>query len=436
MTFQYIWPKFTPTFYKNVSEAIILFEYLLPLDNKQLEFPVASNYPYELYLDHKFINDGGHRCPNKEAYIDNWTLEPGTRNICIRLHWLNPHLTSVYFRCLFSDPFVAISSDLELTHWICRLDPSIKFAAKINTQLPCQNWVIDDMFGPYDDLTIENWDRSYWKLIPLPVQKCRYVPVSENLNNNIIKKITLLGQKEMGKMDESKVDLHTFVVDQRPNNMKCVTYDLGKIGLHRFEYEPVLSKNPELVVFCYSEVKNFTTAWLTNNRRKVHMADGFSYQGLSRCFGQRGCRYLHIINTSGDYEIKSKIRVWRREYPFEFKIIKKPGSMTIRDIMAACRNNLIACVDGGLVDTCWRERAQWTGDARMSIMALNALTNNPEIGEFVLHQISLSYDSKYAMVCGVFPTKTPSYFLAMPTFHLAFALLYCNRKMKNSINSY
>jgi hypothetical protein len=43
-------------------------------------------------------------------------------------------------------------------------------------------------------------------------------------------------------------------------------------------------------------------------------------------------------------------------------------------IVAACRANLIACVDGGAVDTCWRERAQWTGDLRMSTAALGALT--------------------------------------------------------------
>ena len=42
------------------------------------------------------------------------------------------------------------------------------------------------------------------------------------------------------------------------------------------------------------------------------------------------------------------------------------------DNAPSARANLVACVDGGVVDTCWRERVQWTGDLRMSAIALRA----------------------------------------------------------------
>jgi hypothetical protein len=52
--------------------------------------------------------------------------------------------------------------------------------------------------------------------------------------------------------------------------------------------------------------------------------------------------------------------VERVQYPFKWK-----NNISIIDgcdeIVNAIKNNLIACVDGGVVDTCWRERAQWTG---------------------------------------------------------------------------
>jgi hypothetical protein len=93
-----------------------------------------------------------------------------------------------------------------------------------------------------------------------------------------------------------------------------------------------------------------------------------------------------------------------------------------RAILAACRANLIACVDGGVVDTCWRERAQWTGDLRMSALALRALTDNPEVVDLALRQIAQSYNPRTGLVNGAWPVLHAGADFPIPPFHLAFCL--------------
>ena len=411
MTFKFIWPRLSTSFYNKTDEAIFLFEYLTSDDKLQL----VSNYPYEIFVNKVFLGDGGVRCPNKEAYIDTWDLVPGAdKNVLVRLHWMSAKLTSVFHRCLFTDPFLGFETHHE--NWTCRMDLSVKFMAKINSQLPCQNLIINDLFSKLGNefLDIEEIDRSYWNIIPLPIKRVKYILI-ENLEKKIVKKIKLRKQKDKARVDYK--DLHTHVVDQRPHDMFCTTYDLGTIALYRFEVEKAVD-----LIFSYTEVSDFETAFLTPNRRKVHMADGFSSPYLSYPFGQRGCRYLHVISKTENPGVK--IRVFRREYPLDFVKTRPLPNSTLESILSACRNNLLACTDGGIVDTCWRERAQWTGDAYISTMALKSLTNNPEVGSFVLGQIAMSYNPKTGLVGGCTPAKTVDYRLEMPTYHLAFCLAY------------
>jgi hypothetical protein len=74
------------------------------------------------------------------------------------------------------------------------------------------------------------------------------------------------------------------------------------------------------------------------------------------------------------------------------------------------------------VDTCWRERAQWTGDLRMSALALRALTDNPEVVDLALHQIARSYRPRTGLVNGAWPILQADTEFPIPTFHLAFCL--------------
>lgn len=91
-------------------------------------------------------------------------------------------------------------------------------------------------------------------------------------------------------------------------------------------------------------------------------------------------RYLHLLyeSTKNVMDAPTIHSFQRAEYPFDW-IDDLPDTGGCDAIIAACKANLVACVDGGVVDTCWRERAQWTGDARMSGMALRRLTRNPEV---------------------------------------------------------
>jgi hypothetical protein len=58
------------------------------------------------------------------------------------------------------------------------------------------------------------------------------------------------------------------------------------------------------------------------------------------------------------------LEIYSRLYPFDWKQIPEVVNDKNKVILQACKANLLACVDGGIVDTCWRERAQWTGDLR------------------------------------------------------------------------
>jgi len=223
-------------------------------------------------------------------------------------------------------------------------------------------------------------------------------------------------------------DLLDYVLNERPLPLELTTYDLGAIALYRFEMAAPACAQRDIVL-CYSEVASFDTAWQTANRRKVHLADGCA-QGvaLGRPFGVRGCRYLHVLSTrpassshlSGREAIK--VQVWRRTYPLVWRTGVQSRERGDEAILQACRATLVAVCDGGLVDTCWRERAQWTGDVRMSAMAIRSLTTNTEVVSLALTQIAATYDRQVAMVSGYGPARTATHHLPMPTYHLAFCL--------------
>lgn len=396
----------------NESEVILCFK----STGGQI-LSLISNYPYELWLDGVFIGDGGHRCVPNEAFIDRWEECKQAKTIIVRLHWMNVESCPVYHRCLFYDPFFG---QLGNNHWECFEDKSIIFKKKVDSQLPCQNLIsLPQVLIPLQLQDISTEIQKTWTCKEFPVHKSLHIPVElEMIDNKQLSRQTV----NLKPFDpHASKDLLLYVINERPCELECKTYDLGTIALHRFELSSI---HP--CVLCYSEVPDFNKAWLGSNRGKVHMADGFVSKNMSIMspFGHRGCRYVHVISLP-DTNIIPK--VWRREYPFKWKQLN--NDPIHENILKACRANLIACVDGGLVDTCWRERAQWTGDARMSSLALQALTCNEEIIHFVVKQIAQSYNSDIGMVNGCWPTKTPYYKLPMPTFHLAFCLTVVEHKV-------
>ena len=112
----------------NDPEAIFIFE---PTNYGNM-LKIASNCEYEVWSNNMFIGFGGRRCPDGEAYLNEWTYP----NIKIRLHWLNPKLTSVWYREVFDKPFIYYEGLPIFTAYIER---GITFASPACNQLARQN---------------------------------------------------------------------------------------------------------------------------------------------------------------------------------------------------------------------------------------------------------------------------------------------------------
>ena len=161
-------------------------------------------------------------------------------------------------------------------------------------------------------------------------------------------------------------------------------------------------------------------------------------------FGYRGCRYIYLISSDPDMANRVKCTFVRATYPLQWTVPKE--DIDSDPLLSACRANLLACVDGGIVDTCWRERVQWVcnrtysiippifspliyslfcslstspllfspcclflflqvGDLRMSAKALRAMTTDKRVVSFVLHQIADSLDPKSGLIQGAWPCR-------------------------------
>jgi hypothetical protein len=313
-----------------------------------------------------------------------------------------------FFRCLFDDPFFA-----ELPpagSWSCSLDETVRAAAKVCRQLPRQTVTLPPRPDAPRPLRA-TWSDRPWKVLAPPIEQARYVAV----RLGSVASVRLPAVRSEPFRPEAAENVAEYVRDDRPCELRCDTFDLGQIALHRFEVDA----GSAACVLTYSEVGGFEAAAGTPSRAKVQMADAIAAgAGVAAPFGTRGCRYVHVVSTAG--APAPAVRAWRREYPLRWKSVSVAPED--EEIVAACRANLVACIDGGAVDTCWRERAQWTGDLRMSAAALTALAENPEVIDLALHQIAQSYNPQTGMVNGAWPIWRPGADFPIPPFHLAFCL--------------
>jgi hypothetical protein len=127
---QFLWPLDTKQLLEQ-TEAVLLF---VTQGGDMLK--LASNYPYEVWMDGEFVGDGGFRCVLGKVDYEQWDASQ-IETVIVRLHWLNSEKTEVYYRCLFEDAFLV---DKNTEHvWHCYQENSITFAAKPCVQLPRQN---------------------------------------------------------------------------------------------------------------------------------------------------------------------------------------------------------------------------------------------------------------------------------------------------------
>jgi hypothetical protein len=369
---------------------------------------IASNLPYEVWLDGVFLGDGGQRCVAGEALADEWPEASLAKRVTLRVSWLNPESCGVTYRGLFADPFLA---DLgqgapDARGWTCELEAGLTFGSRASGHLARQN-----VFASTDReaLSACEVERPGWRAIHGALRRARYVPVTLRTLGSTT--FSALGSQPFEPADwEADACLVRWLRESRCA-LECQTFDLGAIALHRFELEA--SATPTLLA--YSEEPDPRELW-TQGRLRVPLADASAAGLTAQPLGQRGCRYVHLFTPSA--AAIPTLCAWRREYPIRWRELE-PLDDRSEAVVRAARANLVACVDGGLVDSCWRERVQWTGDARMSAIALRALGEAPETIDLALRQIAASYDPQQAMVKGAWPSSLGSF---MPTYHLAFCL--------------
>jgi hypothetical protein len=368
------------------SEAIFIF-----IPNSQ-RVSVASNYEYEVWNNGDFLGMGGRRCPLGEAYLNHWIGD----HLQFRLHWINIKTSRVWHRCLFKDPFLYCNDST--IQFKCYRELSCEFCEKFSSQLPRQN-ILKEYNLQELKLNILTYD---WNIIEDPVKLMNHILIQPKL----VSSGTLSGKQQSFNdvLLSTKKQQHVDIVDYiRTSRLKYETYDLGLLALHKF----ILPQG----IYYYTQTKNFKKEWKNSNQAKVKIADAILSKKSSP-IGYRGCRYLHVFSCTEFLDFK----IYRAQYPLDFK------STHDSVLINAVKNTMIACIDGGFVDTCWRERAQWTGDARMMAKAVRSLTNNHELIPFVFHQISKSYDKDTGMVNCAYPVVKPDYKTTIPGYHLAFCL--------------
>jgi hypothetical protein len=264
-----LWPSQSAVL-DSALEKIIIFE-----SSGGRPLTLASNYPYELWLDNCFVGDGGHRCTPGEALADTWEMAAEAKSVQVRLHWLDPAQTDVLYRCLFHDPFFVELNSSE--PWTGYLDHSIQFAAKSSAQLPRQNILLPAGADTKQPVTLgPALLNQPWKILASPIKHSRYIATQPQLIHTCL----LTKQTDGIFQPEVAENVALYVREQRPCRLRCNTYDLGQIALHRFEIET----GECACVLYYSEVSRFEEVDTTRFRAKVQLADAISagiYAALS-----------------------------------------------------------------------------------------------------------------------------------------------------------
>jgi len=399
-------------------EAFVLF---VAQRIRNVPLRLACSLAYELWCDGEMVGDGGHRSSPGSAPIDVWPQAVGARELIVRVHWIDPERTVVYLRCAHVDAFLAVE---HRDDWTCHLDANLRTSAtKACLQLPRQNIAAGPPRAGPPLALAEASTKEQWNFVELGIARAQPTEVVPRVAAERDGEGALLSTPfDPAAHDDVAEDAIRWSRAGLPRGLRLTTYDLGAIGLHRVEVD-----TESAALLCISEVAEFAEVWGTPHRADVHMVDAIQASSRRAApFGWRGGRYLHVLSAGPN---SPRIRVQRRDYPLRFLAVRAQDP---RDeaLLAACRANLRACVDGGLVDTCWRERAQWAGDARMSAMALRVLAANPEVIALALGQIAQSYDPAIAMVSAVAPASL-SRPCVIPGYHPAFCLAVAEHGEEN-----
>ena len=212
---------------------------------------------------------------------------------------------------------------------------------------------------------------------------------------------------------------HSVVFDRRNRAwMKHTVLGSDQVGPHRVTISTGAAGG---CIVVFSEVPTYEENFAPN-RLKTKLAVYVAPGTMARVFGLVGFRYLHIFQDwNSDIP---RVWAWRHEYPFDALSGVSPLHASI---CGAVFRNLRACVTwGAIVDTCWREDTQWTGDACVVLRVLTQLgldvSSGHALAAHTMHQIADSYHRDVGMVAAVTPIPAHAT-LFIPSYHLAYCML-------------
>jgi hypothetical protein len=213
-------------------------------------------------------------------------------------------------------------------------------------------------------------------------------------------------------------------------NLKALTHTVWALqGIGSYHLELTTEPGAPCIVVP-AEVPDVSSIVRCSNRNKTKIAFLVDGGTAGRPFGLYGCAFLHVFQDRGA-AAPAFGRVLKMVYPFSWK-----GGLRIHPrteaVAQAVKHTLEACVDGDIVDTCWRESTVWTGDAAVASRTLMHLSDNIEVVLHVATLIAATYNPDLGMVAAIAPVPAHTA-LYIPSYHLLFCLLVAEviRKCKS-----
>jgi hypothetical protein len=212
--------------------------------------------------------------------------------------------------------------------------------------------------------------------------------------------------------------LHTTALDNA-SELQHIVLRLDGIGMYHLE----LTTRDSACIVLPSEVPDLKDIVRCSNRAKTKLAFLVGANTQGRIMGLVGCGYLHVfLDATAFVEVPPfQLRAKKLTYMFRWKpdLRVVPGCEAIADAVKA---TVLACVDGEIVDTPFREQTVWTGDCTVLLRLLPVLADNPELSRHVTALIAATYNPELGMVAAIAPA--PRHAVPyIPSYHLLFCLL-------------
>jgi hypothetical protein len=393
-------------------EALLAFSATADASKLQL----ASNCAYEVWQGDVCLGDGGPRCAPGTAYAHTWALTPGAP-VRVVMHWIRT--TRVTCRRTFprAGPFLW-ASDGSLV-WECTPVEGHATGARSCSALPNQLWYRGS--DPYWDAAVVAVEsaavKAGWAVAQSPV------PVLV-LDVVVPKVVACNPPTKPWPADVPFVDAAVHPLPcafefalKNAARLRHTVFDLGGIQLYKVRISVPAGRSGCIVV--PAEVATLKAISSSANRSKTKLATVVGGGTAARLFGHVGGRYLHVFEVlPAAGSPNASLRVMSATYPLKWLPCAYAAGVD-GDILMAVRATAAATVDGGIVDTCWRERTQWTGDACVMLGALARMADNPEVAAHVLRQIAASYCEELGMVAAITPVPDHAA-LYIPAYHLLF----------------